>query len=656
MLLATWSAATPAVSQARPGAADAPATPPKYDHPEEIAALDVVVQSLGQAPEAVVPAPEDLVELSRLLSSPCDQLRWLAAQAQGLAGQPAQRQAAQELAQAAGRRGEQLAGQGLLTDCADLLAAFAGLAKREEPLEGETNPDALRARLEQIQGPLQLDPPGRFVLLSRGAPSGRVVAGAKPEDWDMPRIVVDGLAGGVELPALAKLLKLQMDLITAYQAWGQTAAFGTPEQRQAVGVSFQIAAALLDRALGLDAQDLAGVAQPIPYQGGAEAWSAAAAALDSGGLWSWATLAHLLAASPPAGKAATPESIAAVRDPLDKLRKVNSDPKVWPALADAENGWIARLGNPARLTPGRMLPLAQDFRASDHDRRRAAEQQAVPKLGGGSAAAQAIDEVLRSIQLAKAADVGAEVVPLGLDDLKRALGGAQPWVYLFVEVLELRETAAAGGARYCGVAVYRTKYEKPLQNVAYDDRYEAKIIPLKPSLEEVVREALAAPGPPREGDKIRKDARIIIAPDGPPAASWFAFERSELLEPTNWSSTDASWVVYLPSAAALSAPQWTLESTLQTWYRAGLRQGLGGQAKAWPPATWQNVPRTLTKAVAGSPVDNESIVVYSIALESGRTDRTSAASRLPDFLADKRRQDLPAVALCVNKGARRGTP
>ncbi len=150
-------------------------------------------------------------------------------------------------------------------------------------------------------------------------------------------------------------------------------------------------------------------------------------------------------------------------------------------------------------------------------------------------------------------------------------------------------------------------------------------------------------GTPSRSAKPGFSVLFIIALDGPPAASWLPFERSELLAPTDWSDTDASWVVYVPSAAALTAPQWTLPATLQAWYRLGLRQAID-------PRVWATDPRALPKAGAGPPIDGESILIYQLALEPGRT---SSAMFLRGFLTDKRRQDLPAIALCVNRGTRR---
>jgi hypothetical protein len=642
-VLAALVAAAPAAAQARRAAPQTPAAPPKYDRPQEITALDTIVQSLARPPDAAPPTPDDLVELSRLLSTPCDQLRWLLSRVQALAAQPEQKALGRQLAQAAARRGQQLAEQGLLSECGELVEQLQALGAAEEPLEKVADPDALRERLGKAEGLTELEPFARFALLSRGAPADRMLARNEAAPWDTPRAVLDRLAGAVELPQFWELLRLQQRLVTAHQSWaGQdTAARGAPEQQQLVEASFQIAAALLDRALGLDAQDMAGVKPPIPYNDSPAAWGALGQTLDGGALWSWATLAHVLAAGPPVGQATRPESITAAREPWEKLRKVN--PGVWAAVQDAQSGWLARLGAAERLVTPRMLPLAQGVRAPQHAQRRAAEEKARAVLGGASAATpQGVDELLRNVQLAKAADLGADAAPLGVDDLKRELGGDLPWVYLYIEVLELRETAAAGGGRYCGVALYRTKYESRQAGLAYEDRYDAKAIPLKPTLEDVVRAALASPGPPLVQGQLRKDARVILALDGPPAASWFAFESATLLQPTSWSSTDASWVVYLPSSAALTAPSWTLEETLRAWYRAGLRDGRDLSALAADP-------RSLTKASCGPPLDRAGLVLYQVPLDAAHA---SGADRFNDFMAEKRQGALPTIALGVSKGAR----
>jgi hypothetical protein len=79
-----------------------------------------------------------------------------------------------------------------------------------------------------------------------------------------------------------------------------------------------------------------------------------------------------------------------------------------------------------------------------------------------------------------------------------------------------------------------------------------------------VREALKGPGPPPG----RRDARILVAPDGPLPPEWFTFEKTELLELIGGAPD--SWVVYLPSALALKSV-WTEETTAQTWYRSLLQ-------------------------------------------------------------------------------------
>ncbi len=642
-VLTALAAVAPAAARARRSAAQAPAAPPKYDRPQEIAALDTIVQSLGRPPEAAAVSADDLVELSRLLSTPCDQMRWLLAQNQALAGQPQRAAFARQLAQAAAKRGAQLTEQGLLSNCGELVEQLQALGAAEEPLEKVTDPDLLRERLAKTEGLAELEPAVRFALLARGAPAERILAPNEAPPWDVPRVTLDRLAVSVELPPFGELLRLRDRLVTAREGWValDAAARGAAEQQQQVEASFQIAAVLLDRGLGLDTQDLAGAKSPIQYPEHQAGWSALAQTLDGAALWSWATLAHVLAAGPPVGQAASTEAVALARAPWDLLRKVN--PSAWPAVQEAQSGWLARLGAAERLVTPRMMPLAQGFRAPQHAQRRAAEERVRAVLGGASAGTpQGVDELLRAMQTAKAADLGAEAKPLSVDDLKRELGGELPWVYLFVEVLELRETAAAGGGRYCGVALYRTKYESRQAGVAYEDRYDAKALPLQATLEDVVRTALTSPGPPLVQGQVRRDARVILALDGPPAASWFAYEFTTLLQPTNWSSADASWVVVLPSSSALTAPSWTLEDTLHAWYRAGLRDGQDLRVLA-------GEPRPLTKGSCGPPLDRAGLALYQVPLDASRA---SGADRLNDFMLEKRQGQLPTVALAVSRGAR----
>ena len=146
------------------------------------------------------------------------------------------------------------------------------------------------------------------------------------------------------------------------------------------------------------------------------------------------------------------------------------------------------------------------------------------------------------------AGAGQAIPPLSLAQLTEKLGGEEPWVYLFVELIELRSVAASAEGAFCGVALYRERYTKRMAGQPYADKYVARIVPLAKNAEQVVAAALDH-GPPAE----TTEGRIMIAADGPLPSSWFDYEKSALL-PRTGGGIDPSWIVYLPTATALTAP------------------------------------------------------------------------------------------------------
>lgn len=647
LVLLLVSAAATFAQEGRPGTKTA--VEPTYIHPEEVAVLNAQFSAVLKPPGGTAPNPDDLVQLSRLLAEPCDQLRWLLYQAQDWAAQPAQQQAATSITQAALPRGESLAGLGLLKECADALSALQELATRRAPSDELTNPEALRARLQQGEGLTSLDAFTKFALLARGAPAARLFAGSVSEDWDTPRWVLDRLASVVELPTFDQLRELQQRLAATSGLWGGRAdpSMSEPAKKELVTASFQIAAALLDRALGLDANDRTALQAPIPYRDDPAEWARLAAALDQETLRSWATLARILAASPPAGGAAPPDLVSGARDTWADVRKVSTD--VWPAVDTGENSWLTRLTDAARANSARMLPLGQAFNAGRSEQRRKAEEDVTTTLRGVSNPKDEslADRLFNAIQRAKLAEVGVgtDVKPLDLKALKTVLGGDNNnWVYLFIEMVHLRESGAQTGPAFAGVALYRPEYAKRMADSRYSDRYEIKILPQCGSPDELIRAALAAPGPPLiGGGQIRKDARIMLALDGVLPAAWFSFEQRTLLQPIEWTASDSAWVVYLPSAAVLGSSRWSLDDTLRAWYRSAVRTD-----HVVPTLSADSTPVGIRRT-PGPPLDSRllGLTIFRVWMDRG-AERPE--EQFFDLLAAKRAAEIRAIPLWVGKG------
>ena len=612
-----------------------------YDNPPEVAALDAMLPTLVPPETGAALTTDELVQVSRLLSSPCDQLRWLLARAQALSEQ----RDATELAKAAAARAQALAPLKLTGECAEVPAALQEILRRQQSLISVTDPDGLIERLKSKEAERLTDQPpwAKFVLLARGVTATKLLT--RGETWDRPRIVMDGLdglAGKIELPPTSQLLDAYTRLGEAYQSWtaADAAQLGDAAQQQSVKATFQIAAALLDRALGLDDTDLKGHTRPVPYSSSPEDWTRRAEALESAALWRWATLAHILAASPVSGQAAAPQTVARAQQLWSSFRKVS--PTGWIAVDDSAGGWLPRLNAPDRLVQPKMLPLARDFNAAAREQRAAHEREILrlveaPTAGDEAGRNKAADELFAAIESAKAADLGAPIKPLTLAELQTQLGDLQP-VYLFVELAELRG-GDGGTSRVCGVAVYRQYYLKPQQIKKAEDRYLSRALPFKPSADEVIKDALANGPPPTEGGAIRKDARIIIAPDGPPARGWFDFETKSLLQPMAGTGADPSWIVYVPSATALTSGSWSLDATLRVWYRAAVR--MGGEV----PIV-SSPPRPLAARNAGPPLDREDMVLYLVALGA---PYEGTENKLADLLSVKRAKPVPALPLWVKK-------
>ena len=394
-----------AFTQDAPGAAASSSAQP--DQPDQVAELDVLLQSLVAQQGDSANEPQNLLELSRLLASPCDQLLWLGRQIAALTPKP---EAARQLAELAAQRAAALGD--LLAGCRDQWADWIKPPEiaRPKPVYELTDAAALQERLAQAaQKPDELyalSPPQKFALLSRGCDE-RLVFPSRDEipDWDVPRVVLDRLAGTTQLSVFWELRSLQQRLTRTHQHWtsASAAAFGEPAQQQIVTASFQLAAALFDRALGLD-RDLARLEPTVPYDDSPAGWDQLAAALDEQALWRWATLAHVLAAAPRADQPADASAVAAARAAWSDFRKL--DTRDEEAVDASPDGWLSRLGTAGRLSVPRMLPLAQDFLAPEREQRRGHETEILKLVQGAASGDEALaDRIFQSIQRAKCAEL-----------------------------------------------------------------------------------------------------------------------------------------------------------------------------------------------------------------------------------------------------------
>lgn len=638
VLVALVAVVATASAQPTPQAAALTSDPAR---PLEVAELDAFLGALVQEQGEAAREPANLIELSRLLAVPCDQLLWLGRQVAALKDQP---DAARALAEQARQRAATLAD--LAGDCAEQWPLWLAAPEAKRRLPDVLDPAELKARLEQVRAgtePLgDLTDFEKLLLLSRGADDALLIDRRAAPAWDTPRQAVSRLVQSPRLPGFTDLRSLERSLADAYAASREPGAAGfDAEQTALVAMTFQVAAALLDRALGLDSDDVAAAryAMPIPYVAAATEWRQHAAALEQAGLRSWAALAYALAAGRSAGEPVDADTAAAARRLWADVRTVND--KVWPLLDTPPDGWFPRMESPDRLVATGAMPLAAGFHAADRQARRRHEEDILALISGARDANDeaTADRLLQSIQRAKAADLGLDTgfKPLDLAGLQKALGCDQSnWVYLFIETLRLHEAGGPSDATYCGVAIYRTEYTSRMEGRPYSDRCRARIVRWNTSLRGVVEEALRDGPPPLSG---RRDTRILIAPDGPPPADWFPYEHGTLLPSSRWEF-DPAWVVYTPSAGALNSGPWTLEQTLRAWYRSAVRH------ETSPPylraADFQAGVRP------GPPLEPNTLGMSLHRLYLA--DVQVAETKLKEFLDRKRQQELRVIPLWVSQG------
>ncbi|MBU0618559.1 MAG: hypothetical protein KKI02_12650, partial [Planctomycetes bacterium] len=340
-------------------------SPRAYQYPAQAEAANELVTQLGSAGKDL----NTLFQLSRLLSDPCDQVRWLAAQIESLelAIDAQRRSSAEELLTRVTELEQTL--QSTLRSCPEQVATLKQLLTRiaEPPTPWElTDPAQLAERWHELGGlrnaelTRELTPERRLTLFARGIPPNELGLDGQAL-WEQPRLVVGALAASAQLPEMWRLLQLQEALGAAERERTAWAELAFP-----VDDTFEIARGLLDRALGIDAEDQ-GLAAGEPD------WASLAARLEAGDYWAWGGLARVLEA---AGQPEPATALAGARAQWDKLARVSSTlgGAFWPAVSDSEQGWLPRLER-GELADAGLLPLTPEYRSSQRDARRRFEQQ-----------------------------------------------------------------------------------------------------------------------------------------------------------------------------------------------------------------------------------------------------------------------------------------
>lgn len=586
-----------------------------YLHREQAAAADRLAEQLGPAAEEL----DTLYELSRLFSEPCDQVRWLNTQIRlrsPFSTAPDTQAAAKAvLAQVTALEQPESAALG---NCADQLTALKQqlekIAAPPKPLWEVADPAQLverwrmldQAKKDELKR--ELTPDQKLTLFSRGIPRGELDLNDQ-DAWDQPRRFVDELAQAARLPEVWRLLRSERELRAAERE-GSWSDFAFP-----VGDTFQIAHGLLDRALGVDAQDR-GSSVSVPN------WANVASRFESQDCWAWATLARTLQAS----DQEDPTEAASQAEALwGKLTQVNQalGGGLWPAVAQVEQAWLTRLIDRSNPPSPLALPLRPDYRSAARDERLRLEEQFLQARDNPA-------EAFRIIQLAKAADVGlaqrglrpidlaalVERFEITKDERVVDLG-----VFLLLEMIEVGR-ASGRPAQYYGVMLHAKDWR--WTGGGYDSAvigpYDTPVQLAQNSLDPNVE---------------LTDLRIVIAPDGPLDDEWFAYERGRLLECTR--DRARGWLYYLPSAPAMNEGTWTLDQTLRFWYRAALRAAqetisyYPGDGSPWPVRSnlYQSPPMRLYAISVGPLPEEIRELRKSISFVPQFKDRKAAAQETP---------------------------
>ncbi len=211
-------------------------------------------------------------------------------------------------------------------------------------------------------------------------------------------------------------------------------------------------------------------------------------------------------------------------------------------------------------------PIAQDPEADSRwQARLSVEADIRGLLAGGSPTPAQLPELLRLMQVAKAAEMGASgAQPATASDLEGLFGGT-PDVHLFFEVLALHGPDSNREA-YISVAMIPTRLTRDTDGLQWRLRFARGA-----SLAELYN--VFAGMLPRD---LIAESRILIALDGVPDESWWQATRASI-----WrfvSPESGGWLLYVPSAAVFreaSASAWRLETITTMWARRGPALELG---------------------------------------------------------------------------------
>jgi hypothetical protein len=534
VVFTAWASLSPAWAQQTDEGTTLLRSPRAYRYLAQARAADELVKQLGPTAKDL----NTLFQLSRLLSEPCDQVRWLVEQIEPseFATDAQTRSSAEDLL-ARVTDLEQALGPAL-RGCPEQVAALKQLLTRiaEPPTPWElTDPAQLAQRWHELRGlqnaelARELTPERRLTLFARGIPPTELGLDARAA-WDQPRRIVDALAASEQLPETWRLLQLQQALDAAERNSAAWAELAFP-----VRDTFGIAQGLLDRALGIDAQDRGSAT-------GEPDWVALTERLETRDCWAWATLARILeAASQPDPATATADA----RTQWDRVARVGGG-TLWPAVG-SPSGWLARLEQGELAGPG--LALAPAYRSAQRAARRRFEQQ-FPQARGNPG------DALRLIQLAKAADIGLTedrfqpITLAGLEEWTFSTPRRAPRIFALLEIIEIHAASGQSSQYYA--------FRLNVRGWQWDSgAVDSEVVGPADSPAALVRTALDPAG--NVGGM-----RLLIAPDGPLDDDWFAFERTYLLERTSGST---AWLCYTPSAASVAGPAWTLEQSLRYWCR-----------------------------------------------------------------------------------------
>ncbi len=528
--------------------------------------VNLITEELGRLdPDSRTPGA--MIQLSRLLSDPSDQIGWLNHRIDVWA------QSSVEADILLARKLEKMTRSRLgvwetrsdLVSIADpLRAELTRLRRLVSPeLYEITDEVQLDERLAELieQDPealKNLDDEKKLILLARGVPEKHLglTADRRAESWDhwdQPRLVVEDLTIGTKggLPAFHKLIDLDRGLRAARGKFE-----GAP---QGADATFRIAEALLARAMGLD-----GIDRGAPEDDNPQEWAALADHLTDGELWSWAALAELLEAACSTNDEARVGAADQGRTLWRKYRYIEKKKlerreqlgQVTVIRAAIDEWWDRLRDQSTPLEVDGKLPLSSDYRSAARDDRVKLERDFLEEVRPGNPDS---DRAFAIMQQAKAAEAGIDLAsfqPVTIDQLQRWFKPAS------LSMLELHlylELFHVTGSDYWGLVVGAENAE-----LSTTSRYRSVLLGPMADPADVLRGAVQF-----AGLKSDTKAKVVIAPDRGIGSEkgLQTFEMSILAYLGGGVSGD-SWLVYVPTANALADNHpWTLERTLRHWHQ-----------------------------------------------------------------------------------------